>query len=63
VYGSSDAELDLTLGQVIEYFAGVGQRAREAVEFGDNQRVSSAAGGERLAQPGTFSVGSGQAAT
>jgi len=49
VHGSSEAELDLALGQVIEYLAGVWERAREAVEFGDDECVAGAAGGQRLA--------------
>ena len=48
-------------GQLVDDVARVGQRAGEPVEFGDDQRVAVAAGGQRLAQAGTFAVGAGQA--
>lgn len=48
VDGSAEAELDLTFCQVIENFSGVWERARKAVEFGGDQWVAGAAGGERL---------------
>ncbi|HEV2772478.1 MAG TPA: hypothetical protein VGV57_06575, partial [Thermoleophilaceae bacterium] len=48
--------------EVFEDLAGVRQRAPEAVELGDDERVASAAGGERLAQARTLPVGAGETA-
>jgi hypothetical protein len=47
--------------EVIEDLACVGQRACEPVEFGDDQCVALAAGGQGLAQPGAVTVSTGQA--
>ena len=41
--------------------AGVGQRSRETIELGHDQRVAAATRGERLAQPRALAVSSGQA--
>ncbi len=45
----AEAQLDLTAREVLEDLAGVGQRPGETVELGDHERVTAAAGGERLA--------------
>jgi len=58
---SSEAELDLALGQVIKYLAGVWERSRETVESGDDQCVAGSGDAERLSRSAAFSVGSGQA--
>jgi hypothetical protein len=39
---------------------GVGHRAGQAVELADHQGVAGPAGGQRLAQPGSGPVGTGQ---
>jgi hypothetical protein len=54
VYRAAEVETDLALGELVGDRARVGQRAREAVEFG-------AAGRQRLVQAGAFAVGAGQA--
>ena len=48
-------------GEVVDDVAGVGQRPGEAVELGDDERVTGAAGGQRLAQPGPVAVRAGEA--
>jgi hypothetical protein len=61
VYRASDVELDLARGAFVGDGAGVGQRAREAVEFGDDERVAGATGSGRSVQAGAFAVGAAQA--
>jgi hypothetical protein len=58
---AADAELDLAPGEVFENLARVRQRPRQAIELGDDKCVAAATRGERLAQAGTLTVGSGQA--
>ncbi len=47
--------------QCLDDVAGVGQRAREPVELGDDERVARAACGEGLLQAGALAVGAGEA--
>ena len=53
--------LTCAAGELVGDVAGVGQRAGEPVELGDDERVAGAAGGERLAQAGPVAVGAGEA--
>ena len=48
VHRAAEVEADVAAGEVVDDVARVGQRAREAVELGDHERVAGAAGGERL---------------
>jgi hypothetical protein len=57
----AEVESDLAAGQALGDVACVGQRAREAVEFRDDERVAGAAGGECLAEAGPVAVHAGQA--
>lgn len=61
VYRPAEIELNLALGELVSDRAGVGQRPREAVELGHDERVAGAAGRERLVQAGAFAVGAGEA--
>jgi hypothetical protein len=45
----------------VDDVARIGQRAGEPVEFGHDQRVAGAAGGESLAEAGPRTVSAGQA--
>jgi hypothetical protein len=47
-----DRELDFALGELLDDVARVGQRAREPIELGHDERVAMAARRHRLAQPG-----------
>ena len=49
VDGTAEAEPDTPGGQFIGDRPGVGERAGESVEFGDDQGVAVAAGGQRFA--------------
>jgi hypothetical protein len=60
VQGAAEAELDVAVGELVNDVARVGQRAREAVEFGHDERVAGAAGGERFAQAGPVAAGAGE---
>jgi hypothetical protein len=48
-------------GEVGDDVAGVGQGAGEPVEFGDDEGVAVAAGGEGFTEPGTVPIGAGEA--
>jgi hypothetical protein len=48
VYGAAEVELDLALGELVCDRARVRERPREAIEFGDDERVAGATCGERL---------------
>jgi hypothetical protein len=47
----------MAVEELVGDVAGVGQRAREPVELGHDQRVAVPARGKCLAQPGTVAVG------
>ena len=49
VHGSAQLQADAAGGQLLDDVASVGQRPREAVEFGDHQGVAGAASREGLA--------------
>jgi hypothetical protein len=49
---AAEVEADLAAREVLDDVAGVGQRAGEAVELGDDERVPRAAGREGFAQSG-----------
>lgn len=59
VDGAADAELHFFLGEFFDDVAGVRERAGEPVEFGDDQGVAGADGGEGFAQAGPVSVPAG----
>ncbi len=61
MHGTAEVELDLALCELVGDRAGVGQRAREPVELGDDERVARAACGEGLVQAGALAVGAGEA--
>ena len=58
---AAEAELDVTLGQLIEDVAGVGQRSGEPVQLGHHEGVARSAGGEGQSETWTVAVGAGQA--
>jgi len=60
VHRRADAELDLTPGEVLEDLPRVGQRSRQAVELGHDERVASAAGCQRLPQAWAVAIGARQ---
>jgi len=62
MHGAAEVELDLALCELVGDRAGVGQRARQAVELGDDERVARVACRERLVQAGALAVGAGEAA-
>lgn len=47
---SADVELDFAVGEFVGYGPGVGDRAGESIEFGDNQDVPGTYSGECFAQ-------------
>ncbi len=57
----ADVELDAGFGEFLDDVAGIGQRAGQPVELGDDEGVAGSAGGQRLAQTGSCPVGAGQA--
>ena len=57
MHGAAEVELDLALCEFVGDRSCVGQRPREPVELGDDERVACAARGERLVQAGTLAVG------
>ena len=59
--GAAEVQFDLTGCEFLDDVAGVGKRACEAVEFGDDERVARVACGERFAESGPGTVGTGQA--
>src|SRR5687767_6344246 len=61
VDGAAQAELDLPASEVLDDGPGVGQRAGQTVELGDDEGVAGPAGGQSLAQSGPVPVGPGQA--
>jgi hypothetical protein len=58
---AADVEPDATVGEFIDDVAGVGHRAGEPVELGDDQAVAFPAGGEGFSESGAFTVGTGEA--
>ena len=58
---AADAELDLAPREVLEDLARVGQRSRQAVELGHDQRVAAATRRQGLAQARAVAIGAGQA--
>ena len=46
VHGASEAELDLSAGEVLDDGPGVGQRASQAIELGDDRCVAGPAGSQ-----------------
>jgi hypothetical protein len=60
VQRAGDLQAHLSAGEFVDDVPRIGQRAGEAVELGDHERVAGAAGGERLAEPGTLAVASRQ---
>jgi hypothetical protein len=61
VDGSSDAELHVFGGELVNDVFRIPERAREAVEFGNNQRVAGSACGEGFSTTRHGPVGSGEA--
>ena len=61
VDGAAEAEADVLRGEFVDDVAGVGQRSGESVEFGDDEGVARAAGGQREPEAGSVAVGAGQA--
>jgi len=57
----AEAETDLAGGQLFKDGAGIGQRAGQAVQLGDDQGVAFSAGGQGFAQAWSVAVGAGQA--
>jgi hypothetical protein len=49
VYRPTEVQLDLAGGELVDDVAGVGQRAGEPIELGDDEGVAGAARGEGLA--------------
>jgi len=58
---AADVKPDATVGELVDDVAGVWHRAGEAVEFGDDQGVAFAAGGEGCSKSGAFAVRPGHA--
>ena len=61
MYGPAQAELDLATGELLDDGPGVGERAGQAVELGDDEGVARPAGSQRLTKTGPLPVGPGQA--
>ena len=57
----AQAEADLTGREFVGDSPGVGQGPGETVEFGHHQGVAGPAGSKRLAEPGSLTVGAGEA--
>ncbi len=47
--GATDVEFDFTAGEVVGYFVGVPEETGQAVEFGNDERLSSPARGDGFA--------------
>jgi len=57
---SADVEFHLGGGEFLDDVPGVGQGSGQPIEFGDDQGVPGAAGGECLAEAGSVSVAAGE---
>ncbi len=57
---ATQAERDLAAGEVLDDGPGVGQRAGQSIELGDDEGVAGPTGGQGLAQSGPVPVGPGQ---
>jgi hypothetical protein len=60
VHRAADVELDAATGEVFDDVAGVGQRAGQPVELGDDEGVPIPARGEGFAQSGTRPAGASE---
>jgi hypothetical protein len=60
VDAAAQREADSAVDEGVADVAGVGDRAGEPVEFGDDQGVASADGCEGLVEAGPFPVGAGE---
>jgi hypothetical protein len=60
MHRAADVQLDVAPGEVFNDVAGVGQRAGQPVELGDDEGVPVPAGGERFAQSGTSAGSAGE---
>lgn len=60
VHRAADVELDTAAGEVFDDVAGVGQRASQPVELGDDEGVPIPARGESFAQSGASAGGAGE---
>ncbi len=56
VHRAAEAELHLPRGEVLDDGAGIGKRACQSFELGDEEGVASAAGSQRLTESRTFAV-------
>jgi hypothetical protein len=57
VHRAAEVELDLACGEPLGNRPGVGQRAGEAVELGDDEFIAGAAGRERFTQARSGAAG------
>lgn len=61
MHGTAKVEVDRPVRELVGDRAGVGERARESIQRGDDERVAVAACHERLTEPRSLAIGAGQA--